>query len=399
MTGSPQLEEMNLRPPLALYVVWHTKFPMGENIGNMLRDHFGSHKFTHASGGDRLRVTFRNTPAPSANIPLPITWGDSDTAAVITLLDNELIKHPEWVNYVRKLASEAEEAGFGARLIPVAMENATLNVGLAEQAIRWHDWAGSRDEKERRLLRELKYAFSRMLRHRLAELRHPMADRDALGDFLVKVPVFLSHSKHDPYGEPVALRLRDWLNNNADLATFLDIRDIPAGVTFDSVINHEVGESVMVAIYTDSYSSREWCRREVIRAKRLNVPMITVDCLQEGDERSFPYLGNVPCVRMNPEADDRLESVADRIMDEVFKDFLWQCRVEGLRTRFPETTFLARDPELISLASRPQATLGTRWDIVYPGPPLGTAETDLFADVAGDVHLLSLIEWLSRRGQ
>ena len=399
MTGSSKLEEINPHPPLALYVVWHPDFATGEEIGNLLLDHFGSHRFTHVSGGDRLRVMFRNTPAPDGNVPLHINWDSSETSAVVTLLDNELTKEPELGNYVHQLASEAQDAGFGALLIPVAMEDKVLDFGLAEQAIRWHDWAGSYGEKERRLVRELKYAFIRMLRHRMAELRHSSANRDALSDFLVKVKVFLSHSKHDVYGEPVALRLKDWLNKNADLATFLDVQDIPPGVPFDSVIDHESRESVMVAIYTDSYSSREWCRREVIRAKRLNVPMITVDCLQEGDERSFPYLGNVPCVRMNPEATDRLESVADSIMDEIFKDFLWQCRVEGLRARFPETTFLARAPELISLASRPQANIGTHWEIVYPGPPLGAEETDLFADIAGDVRLLSLIEWLSRREQ
>ena len=94
---------------------------------------------------------------------------------------------------------------------------------------------------------------------------------------------------------------------------------------------------------------------------------------------------------------DRSADVAAYIMDEVFKDFLWQCRVEGFRKRFPETTFLARVPELISLASRPPATIGTRWDIVYPGPPLGTEEVDLFADVSGDVRVLSLIDWLAWR--
>ena len=129
----------------------------------------------------------------------------------------------------------------------------------------------------------------------------------------------------------------------------------------------------------------------------MSVPMLTVNCLTEIDERAFPYLGNVPSVRINPETVDRLPEVADCIMDEVFKDFLWRCRVEDLYRRFPETTFLARAPELISLASRPPASVGTGWDIVYPGPPLSTEELDLFADVASDVRVLSLTEWLARR--
>ena len=391
------VEEINTAPPLTLYVVWHPHYTSGEGVGNQLLDHFGSHRFTYVSGGDRVRVMFRNAVAPGADEPMQIDWDSSQTTAVVVLLDHALISDHSWANYVRKLAGEAREDSFRNHVIPVAMEDGVLNMGLAEQALRWHDWAESAEEKEWRLVRELKYTFSRMLRHRMAELRHPTGDRDSLGDYLEKVKVFLSHSKHDAYGETVAGNLRRWLNDNANLATFLDIQDIPPGVPFDSVIDHEVDASVMVAIHTDSYSSREWCRREVVRAKRLNVPMLTVNCLKEIDERAFPYLGNVPSVRMNPETVDRLTEVAGCIMDEVFKDFLWRCRVEDLYRRFPETTFLARAPELISLASRPPATVGTGWHIVYPGPPLSTEELDLFADVASDVRVLSLTEWLAWR--
>ena len=88
--------------------------------------------------------------------------------------------------------------------------------------------------------------------------------------------------------------LRTWLNDNANLAPFLDIRNIPAGAPFDLVLDHEAGRSVMVAIYTDSYSSREWCAGEVIIAKRRRVPMLVVDCLQDTDPSSFPYLGMCP---------------------------------------------------------------------------------------------------------
>ena len=391
------MEEINTDPPFMLYVVWHPDSQSGDSVGNLLLNHFGSHRYRFVSGGDRVRVMFRNTVAPGADEPIPIDWGSSHTAGVVVLLDNALVRDHSWVSYVRMLVDDVREAGFRARVIPVEMENGVLGIGLAEQALRWHHWPGADVEKGSRLVRELKYAFSRMLRHRLAELRHPLDDRNALADYLVKVRVFLSHSKHDAYGEFVARKLRGWLYANADLEAFLDIRDIPAGVPFDLVIDQEVENSVMVAICTDSYSSREWCRREVVRAKRLNVPMLTVDCLREVDERYFPYLGNVPSVRMNPETMDRLECVAEYLMDEVFKDFLWQCRVEGLRTRFPETAFLARAPELISLASRPQATIGTHWDIVYPGPPLGAEEINLFADVAGDVRLFSLVDWLAWR--
>ena len=166
-----------------------------------------------------------------------------------------------------------------------------------------------------------------------------------------------------------------------------------------------------MAVHTDSYSSREWCRREIIEAKHQNVPMIVVNCMTDIDERGFPYMGNVPIVRMDPKATDRIEVVIGRLLDEVFKDFLWQCRVElaGDPTRIPCS---CRDlPELISLANPalisfanaelissqalPADTEVAAPTIVYPDPPLGAEEEQLFEKIAPHVRLLTLSQWLA----
>ena len=288
-------------PPFALYVVWHPDFTRGDNVGNMLLDHFGCHRYRYVSGGDSVRVMFRNSAGPGSQEPFPIDWDGSGATAVVVLLDSTLVGDTVWSQYVHNLTEQAGQTGFGTRVIPVAMEDGVLNIGLVEQALRWHDWVGPDDEKEQQLVRELTDTFIRMLRYHLAQLRHPEVSQNALDDYLTNVQVFLSHSKHGGQGEVVAGALRTWLNDNTKLAPFLDIRNIPAGVPFDVVLDYEASRSVMVAIYTDSYSSSEWCRREVIIAKRRRVPMLVVDCLQDTDPSSFPYLGNVPWVRMNPE--------------------------------------------------------------------------------------------------
>ena len=382
-------------PPFTLYVVWHPDFAGGENIGNLLLDHFGSHRYRYVSGGDSARVMFRNAAGPGSQEPLPIDWSSSGTTAVVVLLDNTLVGDPAWSQYVRNLADQAERTGFDTRVIPVAMEDSVLGIGLVEQALRWHDWAGTGDQKEHQLIRDLTDAFIRMLRYHLARLRHPGDGRNTLDAYLTNVRVFLSHTKHDDHGENVAQALRTWLNDNTNAAPFLDIRNIPAGVPFDLVLDHEAGRSVMVAIYTDSYSSREWCRREVIIAKRRGVPMLVVDCLQDTDVSSFPYLGNMPWVRMDPVVMDRLDYIAGHLLDEVFKDFLWQCRVESFRNSFLQTTFLARAPELMSLTSVLLTSSSTGCDIVYPGPPISAQEKQLFVDIAPGIRICSLTEWLA----
>ena len=167
-----------------------------------------------------------------------------------------------------------------------------------------------------------------------------------------------------------------------------------------SVLDDSIQDSAVVSIYTDSYSSREWCRHEVLEAKRMNVPMLMVDCLQTVDERSFPYLGNVPVVRMDPSRACIAEigQIMGRLLDEVFKGFLWRCRIEGLRKSHPEAHYIAHPPELISVAGLPARVREGERSIVYPDPPLGEEEVQLFAEVAHDVRLHSLGEWLAESG-
>lgn len=101
------------------------------------------------------------------------------------------------------------------------------------------------------------------------------------------------------------------------------------------------------------------------------------------DERGFPYMGNVPIVRMDPRRPERIDFVVGRLLDEVLKNFLWLCRLELWRaTAGPAVMFVPRPPELISLAGLPKATDVSDPVIVYPDPPLSTEEERLFEDVA-----------------
>ena len=385
---------LNGQPPFMLHVVWHPEYARGREVADLLREHFGSDRYKHLEGGSGVRVMFRHSAAPNARTPIPVDWDSTETAAAVVLLDLSLVNDAAWVEYLRNLVREAATRGFRARVYPVEMEDGALDIPLVEQALRWAVWAGGVEERQQRLIRTLTYEFSRMLRNHLAQLQQPSRE-ESLDQYLRSINVFLSHSKRDDSGEPVAESIRNWLHENSALSTFLDVRDIPPGVSFSDVIDHSIENSVLVAIYTDSYSSREWCRREVIKAKRLRVPMLVVDCLQTFDLRAFPYMANVPFVRIDPERRDRIDLVEGLLLDEVFKDFLWRCRIESLHEAHPQTTFLARPPELVTLADFPGQGGESEPVIVYPDPPLGTEEGQLFYDVAQEVRLYSLTQWLA----
>ena len=234
-----------------------------------------------------------------------------------------------------------------------------------------------------------------MIRHQTSEHSNDATSDAALGAYQEKVQVFLSHTKHDEHGARVTQSIRTWLNNETTLATFLDVQDIPAGVSFAPAIEYNIGQSVMAVIYTDCYSSRDWCQREILHAKRLQVPMLVVDCLQDADVRAFPYLGNTPTLRMDPDAMDRMEYIASRLLDEVFNSLLWKLHVERLSNNQLNVAFMPRAPELVSLVTRPELIRSNEWHIVYPEPPLGEQETRLITNLGKQIRLYSLNQWLA----
>lgn len=385
------------RPLLVLYIIWHPAFADGRRIADALREHFRRKLYENIAGGTGLSVIYRYACLPGASTPLPIDFNESETTAVVVIADQNLAADTGWTGYVRGLVDQTEMSGLATRVFPVAIESGALeSLGVEVQALRWDLWPDSLEDRRQRLISELTYEFCRMLRHYLEHLKRPDEDDDALEAYLKKVQIFLSHSKHDEDGVKIAKAIRSRLHERHGLASFFDVNDIPAGLRFNKVLLQQVRVSAIVAIYTDSYSSREWCRREVIEAKRWNVPFVVANSITNIDERSFPYLGNVPVVRLEETSLAQIDLVIGRLLDEVLKDFLWRCRVELARgVADSDVIFLPRPPELISLACLPSAADVLEPLIVYPDPPLSAEEERLFAEIAPRVQLRSLTEWLA----
>lgn len=386
------------RPFLVLYVLWHPAYAAGAQLAQTIFEHYRRELYSNVAGGAGISVIYRSASVPGSGVPLPVALDEAEATAVVALLDENLASDPTWTAYVREVASQTNAAGLATRLFPVAVEpNLLQRVGVAEQALRWDQWDGEFRVRSRRLLTELTYEFCRMLRHWFAKLKHPEEGEAALEQYLKKVQVFLSHSKHDPgeHGVQIARAIRARLHQGHGYSSFFDVHDIPGGVRFNEVILHQVRNSAVVAIHTDTYSSREWCRIEVIEAKRHNVPLVVANSIKHMDERGFPYLGNVPVVRLEPGNDDRIDFVVGRLMDEVLKDFLWKCQITLADTSDPAVVFIPRPPELLALATLPPQDKVAAPLLVYPDPPLSREEERLFHDIAPHVQLRSRTEWLA----
>lgn len=399
-----EVRETDLAKPFfVLYVVWHPNFELGGGIAEAIMQHFRRDLYKNIVGGAGIPVVFRNACMPDHDIPISINPEDSEASAIIALIDDNLCESHSWVNYVKALSEKTEESnktGFNNLLFPVSFNKEALHkANLIEQALRWDSWKGDDNEKTARLISELTYEFCRMLRHHLAQLENP--SNKNLENYLKKVQIFLSHSKHDGDGTEIATAIRKRIHEGHGLSSFFDVNDIPAGLRFDEVLLAQVRISAMIAIHTDSYSSREWCRKEIIEAKVWNVPLVVANSIINMDERGFPYMGNVPVVRLGYDVADvsRIDIVISRLLDEVLKDFLWRCQTHEIKKQLPRKAFLIpRPPELISLSCIPEGpeladAASTETILIYPDPPLSTEEERLINRVSPNVQLRSLAEW------
>ena len=124
-------------------------------------------------------------------------------------------------------------------------------------------------------------------------------------DELPDIPVrlFISHAKKDLPADPAAIAggpVKAILATLGQLPVqgWYDSAKIPPGGRFPEEIQKGVlNSSALVAVLTDTWSSREWCRREVLEAKLAARPLVVVDALEARVIRLFPYLGNAVTLR------------------------------------------------------------------------------------------------------
>jgi hypothetical protein len=189
----------------------------------------------------------------------------------------------------------------------------------------------------------------------------------------VPVQVFLSHAKQDIDQEPMLFKaLTAHLQATQPVEAWIDSGQIETGANFRQRIEDAVGNSAVLVLGTANYSSRPWCRREVLIAKKMGRPMVVIDGLQGLDLRSFPYLGNVPVVSWGSHAETQ---AVDVLLKEVLRTQYAQLLLA--KQMRPDDRILTSPPELLSVIGLAPGT-----SILYPDPPLGDEEIEVLAPLA-----------------
>lgn len=303
---------------------------------------------------------------------------------VIALVDRDMALDPAWGAFLATLAKEVGEPQDSShRLLPVTLSDEVfkLNPDLlsALHYIRLHE--SPIVEQPRRLKTSILHEFCRLL------LARPRSERSH-----APVQLFLSHAKRD--GVEIAGALKKHLCHNSPMEAFFDARDIAPGHPFAQEIEGTLGESALIAIQTDAYASREWCRREVMVAKRLGKPVLVVNAVEQEERRLFPYLGNAPSIRWRggDEQEESCRRIVDAILLETLRiNYFSRLITQALAQRnlLATSRVFGTSPELAMLVDLPMGDPRPVNAIVYPDPPLGRVEMELLEQMRPGVSFLT----------
>jgi len=405
-----------MRPPLNVYIVWHPKFA-GEQGGTAIADRLyrtlAIHPRKVLSPGLGIPIYVRTSEDKNPKTPVPcaIDLDRADHSVVVLLVDTNLALDDDWVAYARNIADAAVSADTSLHprrrhlALPILFIDREMVPDLgATQSI---DLSEDDPPGRRPVMLQLRVMAE------ISRLLHNMP-RGRPGDLQLSpepVQLFISHAKLD--GEKDAEELLEKIKRTP-LEAFFDKKHIASGYDFSDEIRAQIQRSALVALQSDAYASRPWCRREILEAKKHERPIVVVHRMREGEDRSFPYLGNVPT--MGWTGDNHFEIIAATVREYLRKLYA-EARFKSLEDmgQIPKgARHLVRPPELIDgLLFRRRPTAGPaehakadaaehaaavvaegaatdaagvprgegpRQLVVYPDPPLGKEEMETLAD-------------------
>ncbi|MDY8045216.1 TIR domain-containing protein [Paenibacillus polymyxa] len=358
----------NIIAPLNIYIVWHPTFDDGIKYARSFYTLFNRDINDPLSRGIGIPLYFR-----TGNVPLDIDTSKSEHTAVVLLVNDEMVIDDTWKEYINGVVDKIQNSK--SIIYPVALTENSFSVS---SKLPNKNFIRLFTERE-----PLRYLQS-MLTHELCRL---LFDKERINDisdstaFQSPPPLkmFISHAKED--GVDTAKQLSDFIQSSTPLKTFFDANDIAIGYDFPQEIEANIQNSVLLVIHSDKYSSREWCRKEIIIAKKYNRPIIVINFFDEGEDRSFPYMANLKNIRIN-NISDNMSQEFERIFHVTLKETLrfkyHQLYIKYLALKYKldisENAIMSYPPELLSLVFMKDIKHNLT---IYPDPPLGDEEIQL----------------------
>lgn len=404
-----------LPPILEVFVVSHPGDGEGETVAQMLLERFRGNAYSGLIGG-AVDVYVRSVSATddSAGAPRPLPCVEGlpygvpvpALTAVVLVAGTELaatLNEPgPWRSYVQSLvdarSSDPEHVGlFNIRTAPNVFDGTELGriVGHVQGI---GDGAVGSDLFRTSVCRDLAQG--------IAQMGNDTPDQ---------ITVFVSHTKRlSGVEEEQVSSLVDLVREviaSTRLKDFFDAQAIQPNVDWKPAIDAAASTGAFLAVRTDRYSSREWCQREMLSAKRAGMPVVILDALTFGEERGSFVMDHVPRTPGRMEENgwrrDDVVKALGHLVDECLKRVLWRKQQEiaqGVDPRVDLDWWAPHAPEpttFVDWLDHHQDITAQRQEplvVLHPDPPLGPDELDVLAQIARVANLHDEIVFLTPRG-
>lgn len=382
-----------------MYIVWHPSSKVGKEVAEELYSTFCRDYKNPLSRGIGIPVYFRFQKLESDR-PLGIDFRDAEKNAVVLLIDQEYYLDDGFREYTEEIVSRIDDNN---RVYPIALFDKAYSIGCNLSNLQFTDatkFLGKKIslDKDKHLTKAIRKIRTELL-HDCARLilnfqpREEDGESDRIGS---PVKLFLSHAKKD--GEEITKRFKRFIEENLKLDVFFDTVDIANGYDFAKQFEREVKHSALVVFHTDEYSNREWCRREVLIAKKHKSPIVVVHNISEGEKRAFPYLGNMPTTVIGDKEVIGFYRILNLTLYQVLNNAYQLMLLEQYSNLYAKENAIIKSistpPELLNFIDikRYKESLGEKkLTMLYPDPPLGVEELMVLSDLDDDVQFLTPI--------
>lgn len=381
-----------LKYPLSLFVVWHPDFVHGKEIANKLYSTFCRDVEEPLSRGLGIPVYYRSVPVDKA--PIPIDTNMATRNVIVLLIDQHYMVDNAFRAYTETLADQVD---VNTRIYPVALCKDAYEIGCGLDKLQFiRAFQGELSSPE-----NLQFSLKKIKSELLHDCARLMMNMQAIwmDDKTPKTPspvkLFLSHAKKD--GLNATRNFKTFIENETKLDVFFDTVDVADGYDFEKQFEEQIKNAALVVFHTDEYSSREWCRIEVLIAKRNKCSIVVVHDIKNGEKRAFPYLGNMPTIAMKESEQDSFYEIINLTLYQVLNNLFQLELLESYHSRYQQegTEFISitSPPELFNYVDllKKKNEADKRLIVLYPEPPLGAEELRILNDIDADISFITPI--------
>lgn len=388
-----------MAPVPEVHIAWHQGFGDGRRYAKLI------HQWLRPENGLGPSINYRISPRFNDREPKAIEKSPTVQHVLVLLVSAEMVIDADWRKELKRLLLsniQLDTRSDRVIVIPVAMDRTAF--GMPEVRDLNFIRPGDRPKRgesqssgvplasniqlpsdpfERTLLKQLTDALCQRLREQRAS---------------GAIRIFISHAKED-LGRPCAggtgpaKTIRDYVRSETQLDSFYDENDIPFASRYSDHLEDNLDDAhAMIAVHTERYASRPWCRYEVSEFRRpfplfksrpkkqfFGVrPCLVVEAISPSHyTRSVPEFGN--CQVLAWDSNDPRTSAEAAVMLTMRNIILAQThrrQISQLALECADVVGISWRPDPISLSFGDLGSLDNQ-TIVHPGLALPKLEITL----------------------